>query len=174
MILRQENPADQKTVFQLIENAFADVQKSDHQEQFLVERLRESKDFIPELSIVAELDNKIVGYILLSKIRIKDGETEHASLSLAPVAVLRGFQNKGIGSALINFAHKKAEELGFKSIILLGHEDYYPKFGYQKASKFGIKLPFDAPDENCMAIELQKNALKNVSGIVVYPVEFFG
>ena len=174
MILRQENPSDQKAVFQLIENAFADVQESDHREQFLVERLRKSKDFIPELSIVAELDNKIVGYILLSKIKIQDGETEHTSLSLAPVAVLSNFQNKGIGSALINLAHKKAEELGFESIILLGHEGYYPKFGYQKASKFGIKLPFDAPDENCMAIELQKNALKNVDGTVVYPEEFFG
>ncbi len=59
------------------------------------------------------------------------------------------------------------------SIILLGHENYYPKFGYEKASKYGIVIPFDAPDENCMAIEFVKNGLKGVSGNVEYPNEFY-
>lgn len=148
--------------------------ESDHTEQFLVARLRKSPDFVPELSIVAEIEGKIVGYILLSKIKIENGDSEFPSLALAPVAVLKDFQNKGIGLALIQYAHEKAKELGFDSIILLGHENYYPKFGYKKASLFHIKLPFEVPDENCMAIELQENALKNVSGIVVYPKEFFG
>ena len=62
--------------------------------------------------------------------------------------------------------------MGYRSIVLLGHEKYYPKFGYQQADKFGIELPFDAPKENCMAIELTENGLKNVSGMVVYPKEF--
>lgn len=173
MILRQEKHEDCIEVHDLIVTAFSDMAESDHTEQFLVKRLQNSPDFIPELSIVAEIEDKIVGYILLSKIKVENKDSEFSSLALAPVAVLKDFQNKGIGSALILYAHEKAKKLGFGSIILLGHENYYPKFGYQKASLFHIKLPFEVPDENCMAIELQENALKNVSGTVVYPKEFF-
>jgi predicted N-acetyltransferase YhbS len=73
---------------------------------------------------------------------------------------------------LINKSHIIAKKLGHKSIILLGHEKYYPKFGYKQAHLFGIQLPFDVPKENCMAIELIENGLIGVNGIVKYPVEF--
>ena len=82
-------------------------------------------------------------------------------------------KGKGIGSQLIEFVHEKARELGFESVILLGHPTYYPKFGYSKASEFDIQLPFDVPDENCMAIELILDALKNVNGVVEYSKEFY-
>lgn len=146
---------------------------SDHQEQHLVERLRKSEAFIPELSIIAEINNQIIGYILLTKINIIDENlNSHISLALAPVAVLPDFQGKGIGGKLIEFAHQKAKDLNFGSVILLGHENYYPKFGYKPATTFGIKLPFDVPEANCMAIEFVENALQNVSGVVQYPKEF--
>ncbi|HEY9115679.1 MAG TPA: N-acetyltransferase, partial [Bacteroidales bacterium] len=145
----------------------------DKTEQFLVERLRKSSAFIPELSIVAIIENKVVGHILLTKIKIKKGENEFESLSLAPVAVLPEFQNKGIGGKLIIHAHEIAKELGFKSVILVGHENYYPRFGYKPTSKYGIKLQFDAPEQNCMAIELVENGLKGINGDVVLPKEFF-
>ncbi len=173
MIIRKETEKDFKSVFKLIEKAFRKEKFSDHQEQFLVERLRKSNSFIPEFSLVAELDGKIVGYILLTQIKILNDHTEHLSLALAPVAVLPEFQGNKIGEKLILAAHKKAKELGFGSIILLGHEDYYPKFGYKKLKSFGIRLPFEVPDENCMAIELFENSLKNTSGVVQYPSEFF-
>ena len=70
--IRQENSADFKAVFKLIKSAFKSEQISDHKEQFLVERLRKSNAFIPELSLIAELDNKIVGHILLTKLKIKN------------------------------------------------------------------------------------------------------
>lgn len=73
---------------------------------------------------------------------------------------------------LIQEAHKKAKELGHHSIVLLGHEQYYPNFGYKQADSFGIELPFDVPKEYCMAIELTENALDGVSGTVEYPKEF--
>ena len=168
MIIRQETHKDFKAVFNLIEEAFKTEKYSDHKEQFLVERLRKSAAFIPELSLVAEIDGKIVGHILITKLKIN----EFDSLALAPVSVLPEFQGKGIGGKLIIESHKKAKELGYQSIVLLGHETYYPRFGYERADKYGIELPFEVPKENCMVIELTKNGLKGVSGMVVYPNEF--
>ncbi len=63
--------------------------------------------------------------------------------------------------------------LGYRSVIILGHPDYYPRFGYKRADKFAIKLPFEAAPENCMAVELVEDGLKGVSGEVVYAKEFF-
>lgn len=171
--IRKEEREDFKAVFDLIQSAFEKEEFTDHQEQFLVERLRDSEAFVPELSLVAEIDGKIAGYVLLTKLKIvADDLKETESLALAPVAILPEYQGKGVGGQLILAAHEKAKELGFHSIILLGHQDYYPRFGYEMAKNFGIKLPFDVPDENCMAIELSENALQHVSGTVRYPKEF--
>jgi predicted N-acetyltransferase YhbS len=170
--IRQEKPADYKSVYDLIEIAFKNDEFSDHREQILVERLRKSKSFIKEFSIVAEIKGEIVGHILLTKIKIKGGTRQFDSLALAPVSVLPKFQMKGIGGMLINYAHRKAIALGYKSIIVLGHENYYPKFGYKRADLFDIQLPFEVPKENCMAIELVDKGLEGVSGIVEYPKEF--
>lgn len=173
IIIRQEQPSDFNAVFNLIEKAFKSEEFSDHQEQFLVERLRKSETFIPELSLVAETNNQIIGHILLTKIKIKNESETFTSLALAPVSVLPEYQGKGIGKKLIETIHQKAKALGYQSIILLGHETYYPKFGYKIAEDFNIRLPFKVPKENCMAIELTENALANVSGVVEYPKEFF-
>lgn len=171
--IRQENKTDFDAVFHLIEQAFKTEALSDHKEQFLVERLRKSSSFIPKLSIVAEIENKIVGHILVTKLKIINDHSEFVSLTLAPVSVLPEYQGNGIGGMLIRKAHKTAKELGYKSIVLLGHEKYYPKFGYELAEKYGIELPFDVPKENCMVIELTKNGLKGVTGRVEYPKEFY-
>lgn len=114
-----------------------------------------------------------MGYILLTKIRIITNDLQKISLALAPIAVLKKYQRTGIGGKLIQEAHQKAKALGFGSVILLGHEKYYQKFGYKMIKNYGIKLPFDVPDESCMLIELTENALKNVTGIVEYPKEFY-
>lgn len=171
--IRQEVQADYPIVFNLIEQVFRNETMSDKKEQFLVERLRNSDSFVPELSLVAEVNHEIVGYILLTKISIATNIESITSLALAPVAVLPTFQKKGIGGQLIEEVHRIAKGLGYQSIILLGYEDYFPKFGYQPLHKFNISLPFDAPKENCMAIELVPNVLKNKEGKIIYPKEFF-
>jgi len=171
--IRQEKQSDFQDVFSVIEKAFKDDPLSDDSEQFLVERLRKSTAFIPELSLIAELNNKIIGHILLTRIQIKNDKIINDSLALAPVSVNLRWQNQGVGSKLIIRAHEIAKGLGYQSIVLLGHENYYPKFGYERASKFGITLPFEVPDENCMAIELEKGGLEGVSGMVEYAPEFF-
>ena len=171
--IRQEKPEDYHSVAMLIENAFRTERFSDHQEQFLVDRLRKSPEFIPELSMVAEINGDVVGHILLTKIRINNDSNSYESLALAPVSVTPIHQKKGIGGTLINAAHTKAKELDFSSIVLLGHDTYYPRFGYQLTSKFGIKFPFDIPDKYCMVKVLTKDGLKGVSGLVEYPEAFY-
>ncbi len=171
--IRKEQSKDHLAVSNLIEKAFANEIYSDHKEQFLVDRLRKSNVFVPELSIIAETDNQVVGHILLTEISIINTHSSYSSLALAPVSVLPSFQKKEIGAKLIKYAHQKATELGFTSIILLGHPDYYPKFGYRPTTDFGIKLPFDVPKENCMAIELINNSLNKKQGTVLYPKEFY-
>ncbi|KUY20737.1 GCN5 family acetyltransferase [Elizabethkingia miricola] len=174
ILFRQENKNDYAAVFNLIQRAFEKEEMSDHSEQYLVERLRNSEAFIPELSIVAEINQNIAGHILLTRIKVVNNKNEEfESLALAPVSVLPEYQGKGIGGKLIETAHKKAKELGFGSVILLGHENYYPRFGYEIAKKYGIKLPFEVPDENCMTIELIKGTLEGIEGTVVYPKAFF-
>lgn len=173
LTIRQETSRDYKAVFNLIEKAFEGDQMSDHREQFLVERLRLSDAFIPELSIVAEFDGNIVGHVLITKLKINTETTSFDSLALAPISVLPEYQGIGIGSQLMVASHKRAKKMGYKSIVLLGHEHYYPKFGYKPADQFAISLPFDVPKENCMAVELIKNGLNGVGGMVEYPKAFY-
>ncbi|MBD3184578.1 GNAT family N-acetyltransferase [Candidatus Poribacteria bacterium] len=166
IVIRKEKEKDYKNIFKVNKLAFGQEDESR-----LVEQIRSTDNFIPDLSLVAEVDNNIVGYILFSKIKIL-GSSIFDTLALAPMAVLPKFQGLGIGSELIKEGMEKAKELGFNSIIVLGHKDYYPKYGFKKASGWKIKCPFEVPDEAFMAIELSDKALEDKAGIVVYPDEF--
>lgn len=172
MIIRKEQPEDFKAVARIIKAAFAKDPHSDQREHIIVEKLRQSENFISELSLIAEKDNEVVGHILLTPISIVNEEEEIPSLALAPVSVKVEHQGQGIGSQLIKTAHEKAKAMNFKHIVLLGYEDYYPRFGYELTSKYNIKLPFPAPKENCMVIALEENVLNTVYGMVEYPKEF--
>jgi predicted N-acetyltransferase YhbS len=122
---------------------------------------------------VATIENKIVGHILFSRIVIIDNnQNEFESLALAPIAVRPEYQKKGIGGQLIKSGIDKARELKFKSIIVLGHEHYYPKFGFVPTVKWKIIAPFDVSPNVFMGLELVIDGLKNVSGTVKYPKEF--
>ena len=168
ILIRQEIETDFSDVFELNKAAFAqDVEGK------LVNELRKSNAFIPELSLVATLDKKIIGHILFTKIKIKnDSGNEYNSLALAPIAVAPEFQKQGIGSQLIKQGLALSKRLGHQSIIVLGHEHYYPKFGFVPAANWNIKAPFDVPSNVFMGIELKENGLKNVRGTVQYPREF--
>lgn len=171
--IRQEETKDYSAVEVLVKAAFANEVMSDHTEHLLVNRLRKSSAFVPELSLVAVHAGKLVGHILLTKINIKEGNVLHPSLALAPVSVHPDFQGKGIGGQLILRSHQIATAMGFASIVLLGHQDYYPRFGYEPCRKYGIELPFQAPDSCCMVIALTPQGLDGVSGRVVYDPAFF-
>ena len=168
IIIRQETKNDFRAVYSLTKSAFGQVNESE-----LIEALRKSHTFVPELSLVAIIDSQIVGHILFTKIIISDpAGFENSSLSLAPLSVDPRFQRQGIGGQLIRFGLNKAKELGYKSVIVLGHEHYYPKFGFSPSSKWDIKAPYDVPENAFMGIELVENGLMNARGTVQYPKEF--
>ncbi|MBP2078426.1 GNAT family N-acetyltransferase [Oceanobacillus polygoni] len=173
--IAQEHPTDYELTENVVKAAFEHAEYSDKSEHKLVSRLRKSDAFIPALSLVAKdrEQNKILGHTLLSKIIIRNDSQSTASLALAPVSVLPAYQGKGMGSLLITEALKKAKKLGYSSVVVLGHPEYYPKFGFQKASLWGIKAPFEVPDEAFMVIELSGNALHTISGVVEYSKAFF-
>ncbi|PFY33017.1 GNAT family N-acetyltransferase [Bacillus toyonensis] len=169
--IRQEQKNDYRKTEEVVKEAFLNEEFSDKKEHELVKRIRECDAFIPELSIVA-VDKEIVGHIMLSEITIEQGVTTVDSLALAPVSIAPSHQKKGIGGKLITAALEKAKELGYGSVVVLGHPEYYPKFGFERASQWNIKAPFEVPDEVFMVMELRENTLQGVEGIVQYSSAF--
>lgn len=167
MIIRQESPEDYDAVYHVIKEAFENAQHTDGNEQNLVVKLRKSKSFIPELSLVAVECEKIVGHILFTKAFVRNVVV----LALAPLSVLPNYQNRGIGLALIKEGHKTAQKLGYAYSVVLGHSEYYPKAGYVPASQYGIKAPFEVDDDTFMAICLSENHDK-LNGIMEYDKAF--
>ena len=165
--IRQENEKNYDEVYKVIKIAFKTAELSDRNEQNLVVNLRKSENFIPELSLVAIQNKKIVGYILFTKINIG----EYEELALAPLAVLPEYQKQGIGKKLIEEGHKIAKKLGYHFSVVLGSEHYYPKSGYVPAIQYGIKAPFEVPNENFMAIKLN-DFDKDITGTIEYAKEF--
>lgn len=168
MIIRQETTDDQKGIFEIISQAFGQ-----QDEAILVDLLRKSDEYIPTLSLVAVINNTIVGHILFSKIKIiSDDGHEFDSLSLAPLAIKPEFQNRGFGRKLIKHGLEKAIALGYSSVIVLGYQDYYPQFGFTPAINWNIKSSFDFKSDHLMALELKPLGLKDVHGSVKYSKAF--
>ncbi|MFI8684839.1 GNAT family N-acetyltransferase [Rossellomorea sp. NPDC077527] len=170
---RPEQPEDYLQIEEVVKSAFSQEKLSDQTEHLLIHRIRKSDAYIPDLSLVAtDQNNQPIGHLLLSKVTIVHQGQEVDSLALAPVSVAPEHQKKGIGSQLITEALTRAKEMGYQSVIVLGHEHYYPKFGFKPASSWNIRAPFDVPDHVFMATELTENALHDVQGVVHYSEAF--
>jgi len=165
--IRAEKPQDVDSIHELNTLSFGQDNEAN-----LVDILRAGSHFVPALSLVAITDDKIVGYVMLSKITIANGDNRQESLALAPIAVHPQYRKRGIGAKLITHGLQKARELDFTSVVVLGHEHYYPRFGFVAASRWGIKAPVEVPDNVFMAMELIPGSLLHVSGMVEFPVEF--
>lgn len=168
MLIRQETINDYSQVYTLIKEAFASAEHADGNEQDLVAALRKNKEaFIPELSLIAEDDGKIIGHILFTKMKV-GGDVV---LALAPLSVKPEYQRQGIGTALILEGHRIARNLGYTYSVVLGSETYYPRMGYLPAEEFNIIIPDGFPAQNYMAIQLSPHA-KPIHGEVSYTKEF--
>lgn len=167
MLIRQETEKDYRQVYKLIKTAFASAEHSDGNEQDLVSALRKGAAFVPQLSLVAEIDGQIAGHILFTEAMV--GRV--TVLALAPLSVLPAYQRQGIGTALIAAGHKIARGLGYPYSLVLGSKRYYPRFGYRPAGQFGIQAPPGISAANFMALPLQEPA-QPLCGAVAYALEF--
>ena len=125
------------------------------------------------LSLVAEVDGQVVGYILFSPavLELEEGG-ELSGMGLAPVAVLPERQNQGIGSELVTAGLAIIRGSSCPFVIVLGHADYYPRFGFERASKHGIRCQWDVPDEAFMILVMDEEAMRGASGLARYRPEW--
>lgn len=136
----------------------------------LVEKLRESGAFV--LSMVALLDGEVVGHIIFTPVSFEPGIETISAVGLGPMAVLPVHQRKGIGSRMVEESLVLLKDAGHHLAVVLGHAEYYPRFGFSPAANFGVRCEFEVPDEAFMIMELREGALKGVSGTVRYRPEF--
>lgn len=167
LIIRPERECDFDEIRSVVKTAFAKAEHTDGDEHNLVDRLRCTAEYIPELSFIAKVDGRIVGYAMFSRIYI--GITE--AIALAPLAVHPDFQNLGIGRALIEAGHRKAAEGNYDCSVVLGSPEFYSNSGYLPALPFGIIAPFDIPPQFYMVFPFKPNV---PHGTVRYSLAFGG
>lgn len=161
--IRLEQPDDIAGVRETNEHAFGEPLEAD-----LVDTLRPASEF---LSLVAITDGRVVGHILFTPIAM-DPPVERRIAGLAPMAVRPEQQRTGIGGQLIRAGLEECRRRGYSAVVVLGHPDYYPKFGFVPAHTFGVTCEFPSPPEAFMALELEPRALSGVAGVVNYRPEF--
>ena len=164
MRIRPEDPNDLAAVHAVNEAVFESAAEAD-----LVDALRGKAQ--PLISLVAEVAGSVVGHILFSPVKLAD-QPEHVFMGLGPMAIMPQHQRQGIGSALVREGLNRCAESGCDAVVVLGHPEYYPRFGFVPASRYGISSEYDVPDEVFMIAELQQGSLRGVSGKVSYDEAF--
>jgi putative acetyltransferase len=164
VIIRDETTEDYAAVYRLNSLAFGS-----EFEAALVERLRAVR---PHISLVAVKDERVVGHIFFSPVTVESDDASFKALGLAPMAVLPEHQNQGIGSQLVRRGLEECERLGHNVVFVVGHPNYYPRFGFSPAKAKGIACEYSVPDEVFMVAELKPGALAGRKGLVRYRPEF--
>jgi putative acetyltransferase len=165
VILREERSEDIEAIRAVNFEAFGQPQ-----EGRLVDALRDNGGVL--LSMVAVSAEQIIGHILYSPVSIATSAGELIGAGLGPMAVHPDFQRQGIGSRLVEAGNQKIRDAGYPFIVVLGHPQYYPRFGFQAASRHGIRCEWDVPDNVFMMLVLDEMKMKNVSGLAKYREEF--
>jgi putative acetyltransferase len=164
-VIRAETEDDYAAVRLVNEQAFGRSGEAD-----LVEALRRRAR--PFISLVAEIEGRIVGHIFFSPVEIETEQSVSKALGLAPMAVLPEFQNQGIGSRLVRKGLEECLHLGQDVVVVLGHPEYYPRFGFIPAVQRGLSCEYAVPDDVFMVAELREGALRGRKGVVKYGPEF--
>jgi putative acetyltransferase len=142
--IRSETDADRADIWKVNEEAFGRAVEAD-----LVDAIRASDRFVPELSLVATVEEDVVGHVLLSYVEIEPGA--HRVLQLGPLAVLPSHQRRGIGSALMNEALRVTDARGEPLILLEGNPRFYERFGFRRSDECGIEAPVGVDQQYFMA-----------------------
>lgn len=170
IVIRPEEPRDFDAVREIHRLSF-----ETEAEAVLVEKLRAGRDFIPGLSLVAELEGRTVGHVLFSRIWIRPTDPklpEEAALALAPLAVHPDFRNKGIGFELLTQGLKACRQHGFSRVIVVGEQSYYSRFGFIPARPKGLEVPFPVPERAFLVAEIIPRPGPGIKGTIRYPPPF--
>ena len=165
MRIRAEQTEDHPAVYRVNQLAFGQTNEAD-----LVDALRSSAT--PYISLVATLEGEVIGHIFFSPVTVESEEAAFTAMGLAPMAVLPTHQNQGVGSLLVREGLKECRRLGYDIVVVLGHPNYYPRFGFEPASSKGLRSEYDVPDEVFLVTELRPGALAGRSALVKYHPEF--
>jgi len=166
LTVRREQENDHATVRQLHDEAFGQPLEGG-----IVECLRQECPDV--LSLVAERDGIIVGHVMFSAVRVTGGGQAVSGMGLAPMAVLPDHQRRGVGAALVRDGLERLRSADCPFVIVLGHEDYYPRFGFEPASGRGFGCPWEGvPDLAFMVAVLDEGAVGSVTGVVRYHAAF--
>lgn len=165
IVIRPEQPEDITVIHHVVHQAFGQPAEAN-----LVDALRRNGK--AKISLVAEDNGRVIGHILFSPVTIETANGLIEGIGLAPLAVSPERQNEGIGSRLSEEGLTRCREGGYPFVIVLGHPDYYPRFGFVPASRFGVKSEYDVRDEVFMAMELQEGSLADSAGVAKYQPEF--
>lgn len=164
--IRQITKADYSTVYNLIKTAFETAEHKDGDEQDFAVYLRDGENYIPELDLVAELDEQLMGHIMFTKTYVtKPDGSKHNTLLVAPLSVLLEYRNMGVGSALMEEGLRIAAAMGYDTAFLIGDPVYYKKFGYKQSHLYGINHE-NLPAEYVMVKEIVSDILNGITGIV--------
>ncbi len=167
--LRTIQPSDYQSVEKLIFNAFVNTKEGYGNEAELAANLRKDPTYRSYFEVVTLKNNTIVGHGLLSEVYVfSDDKVLVTGLCLAPLAVLPKEQKQGIGAKILKELEARAKNKGYQFINILGHPDYYSKFNYKLASRYGIYPPFPVPDNSYFIKELHGKSLANVQGTIHY------
>ena len=164
-VIRAENSSDFDAIYRVTELAFGQPNEAD-----LVNALRANAS--PYISLVAVVDEQVVGHIFFSPVTIETDDGVFAAMGLAPMAVLPEYQNRGIGSQLVREGLRECQRLGQDVVVVLGHPEFYPRFGFAPASLKGLRSEYDVRDEVFMSLELKEGSLAGRRGLVKYHPEF--
>ena len=165
MNIHIEKETDIQQIWQINAKAFETDAEAN-----LVSSLRKSG--LPFISMVYEENKKLLGHILFTPVELEGHPNNLRIMGLGPMAVTPEMQNNGIGSALVKAGIEQCECEGFNAIIVLGHPNFYPKFGFVPSVKYGIISEYDVPEDVFMVLELNENALKGKEGTIKYHEAF--
>ena len=165
LTIRPETPEDVDSIGYVNEQAFGQESESE-----LIEKLRNRG--VLTISLIALRDGEVVGHIAFSPVVIESRLSSFEAIALAPMAVLPAYQRQGIGGQLVRAGLEECRRLGHGIIVLVGHPDYYPRFGFVPARPKGIECEFEVPEEAWMILELREGALVGRRGTVRFQPEF--
>jgi putative acetyltransferase len=165
MGIRKEQPGDIQRIRQLNLVAFETETEAN-----LVDTLRRSG--ISYISLVYEENNELKGHIFFTPVELEGDRSGLQIMGLGPMAVDPKFQNKGIGTLLVKAGIERCRSDGYDVIVVLGHPNYYPRFGFETSVKYGIKSEYEVPDEAFMVLELKDKALKGKRGTMKFNEAF--